>query len=134
VIVCEMHDRLCRSINLLAYICIAWLYIICYCWSDTEISLCDCLSVYEMRKVDSPYLNVVKGLESTHRLCVTDNPLVNRPEDIYTMASFLEIEPFCRAQLYKRSITNQVRQHGAEGVEALHFYCNIHVYAALWSE
>jgi SNF2-related domain len=85
-----------------------------------NISPSSVYTVYEMRQVESPYLNTVRGLETIHRVCVSDSPLVNRPSDMCSISAFLEAEPFCNAKTYKKSITDRIRENQMEGTKALH--------------
>jgi SNF2 family DNA or RNA helicase len=58
--------------------------------------------------------HAAKALQAEYRLCLTGTPLQNKPEDIQSLFSFLNVEPFCDRDIFRRSISQPIRDGAAD--------------------
>lgn len=58
--------------------------------------------------------HATQALKAEYRLCLTGTPLQNKPEDIQSLFSFLNVEPFCDRDIFRRSISQPIRDGDAD--------------------
>jgi len=50
------------------------------------------------------------ALKAANKTCLTGTPFVNRPDDIHSLLSFLELEPLNKPEFFKEYITNPIQR------------------------
>lgn len=61
----------------------------------------------------------VSQIKADRRLAITGTPLVNSPDDIYSLVSFLGVEPLDEKSIFARAITQPIKQGDEIGLTRL---------------
>lgn len=64
---------------------------------------------HTIRNSNSRTFQAVAALQAQHRLCLTGTPLQNKPDDIQSLFQFLLVEPFAQRDIFRRSISQPIR-------------------------
>ena len=62
------------------------------------------------------YFRAVCELQALHKVCLTGTPYVNRPDDIYSLLSFLRVEPLNTFNIFKKSVTAPIENREEIGM------------------
>ena len=74
---------------------------------------------HEIRNPKTWFFHSVNALQTQHKLCLTGTPFVNRPNDIGTLLSFLEVDPLADEDCFERCITAPIKNFEEVGLARL---------------
>lgn len=74
---------------------------------------------HTIRNMNSLTFKSVHALQAEYRLCLTGTPIMNKPEDILSILSFLRVEPLGRKKVFRNWISNPIKNGDNIGLALL---------------
>jgi SWI/SNF-related matrix-associated actin-dependent regulator of chromatin subfamily A3 len=74
---------------------------------------------HEIRNPDTQLFKACSALKTTHKLCLTGTPFVNRPSDIGSLLTFLKVKPLSDKDTFDEFITERIQNFKEIGLVRL---------------
>lgn len=72
-----------------------------------------------IRSPKSGFYRSVKKLKTERRLALTGTPYVNRPSDLHSLLSFLQVEPLANARVFKQRVVEPIKECRESGLHVI---------------
>lgn len=74
---------------------------------------------HSIRSNKTSFFKAVTAIKADRKLALTGTPFVNRADDIQSLLSFLQVEPLASSDIFRRSISQQIKEGHEIGLTRL---------------
>lgn len=74
---------------------------------------------HTIRNYQSSSFKAVSAIKAKNKVGLTGTPFVNNPDDIYSLLSFLKVDPLNKRNVFKEKITDEIKQGRLAGLARL---------------